>query len=515
MTVVSAASGTGAGSWRLLKRSDGEDEDEEGGAGEEKPADEAGDDPPCEVLDPSCRHSRGVTLAVLVMVFIANQACRALPFYLVNFSDRADSDGAMNVALHFGSGRYGFLATLGFTMPFTLGSLVAGVVADKADRMHISGLAGLMWSFCTLCMAGAASYPVVLLLRILLGLSQSITNPAALSLIADLFPQARATMSSVFGLGIYLGTGIASLGLALDEHLGWRDCSAIFGLVSMALSLLAFVPADRRRPPPAHEPGGGSAAHSGGGTVSGAGAGAGAGRGLLGTAGMLRDMLKGMPDALGAVFTRTAEALASKAARWLLLASGLRFCAGFGILVWLPSAMQSRFPDHTKQFSVCNSLIKAVAGGVSSVAGGLTSDMLHRRGFGDRAGAMFSAASSLVSAPLWYMVLDTEHSFEVSMGFLLAEYLTAESWLGPAVATLQGAVPADRRGAAQGVFSSLTALGNALPAALGLLAAEDLAPGLQVSVAVCYVLSAMCFSMAALSLPGNPEDVEPVQSQSE
>ena len=43
------------------------------------------------------------------------------------------------------------------------------------------------------------------------------------------------------------------------------------------------------------------------------------------------------------------------------------------------------------------------------------------------------------------------------MGFLFAEYLVAESWLGPAISALQGAVPADRRGTAQGVFSSLTA----------------------------------------------------------
>merc|ERR1719436_1115019 len=99
------------------------------------------------------------------------------------------------------------------------------------------------------------------------------------------------------------------------------------------------------------------------------------------------------------------------------------------------------------------------------------------------------------------MVLGAGLSFEASMGFLLAEYLVAESWLGPAIATLQSAVPVDRRGAAQGVFSSLTALGNALPAALGLLASEDLVAGLQVSVTICYLLSAVCFARAWFSIP--------------
>ena len=41
--------------------------------------------------------------------------------------------------------------------------------------------------------------------------------------------------------------------------------------------------------------------------------------------------------------------------------------------------------------------------------------------------------------------------------YFCERYLVAESWLGPAISALQGAVPADRRGTAQGVFSSLTA----------------------------------------------------------
>ena len=69
--------------------------------------------------------------------------------------------------------------------------------------------------------------------------------------------------------------------------------------------------------------------------------------------------------------------------------------------------------------------------------------------------------------------------------------------LGPALATLQGAVPPERRGAAQGVFSALTALGNVLPMALGFLGPGGLVTGLQVSVSACYVLSAGCFLVAA------------------
>mmetsp|Transcript_102235 Transcript_102235/g.305199 ORF Transcript_102235/g.305199 Transcript_102235/m.305199 type:complete len:513 (-) Transcript_102235:61-1599(-) len=492
MAFVSAASGTGMGGWHLLQPVDERKGTQEPGADGEA----ACRSQLCPELAISCRTTRSLTLVVLVVIFVANQACRALPFYLVDFNDGATVEGAMNVALGFRSGMYGFFATMGFTIPFTVGSLAAGVIADKADRMQISAIAGLLWSSCTLCMAGAASYSVLMGLRMLLGLSQSITNPAALSLIADLFPEARATMNSVFGLGIYLGGGVASLGAALDEQLGWRYACAAFGLGSMVVSLLAFIPADPRTEARAYEHSQPVPRRD---TESGA-----PGSVPSRIVAALQHMALGFPAAMGTVCHRTAEATSSKAARWMLLASALRFCAGFGILVWLPSAVHTRFPDRSADFSVYNSVIKAFAGGVSSLAGGLISDALRSRGLGDCVGALFCAASSLVSAPLWHVVLCDGLSFEVSMGCLLAEYLTAESWLGPAIATLQGAVPADRRGAAQGVFSSLTALGNALPACLGLLAAEDLAHGLQVSVTVCYVASAACFAVAGLHLHRHP-----------
>jgi len=201
--------------------------------------------------------------------------------------------------------------------------------------------------------------------------------------------------------------------------------------------------------------------------------------------------------------SRTAEATDSLQARWLFLAATFRFCAGFAILVWLPSAMVARFPEDVARFAVLNSMIKAFAGGFSSLLGGVISDKLRARGLGEGAGAAFCAAS-LLAAPLWWPVLAAGFSFETCMCFLLAEYLVAESWLGPALSTLQGAVPPERRGAAQGVFSSLTALGNLLPTVLGFLPAEHLAAGLQASVALCYVASGLCFARAAAAASSAP-----------
>mmetsp|Transcript_31910 Transcript_31910/g.105857 ORF Transcript_31910/g.105857 Transcript_31910/m.105857 type:complete len:568 (+) Transcript_31910:71-1774(+) len=443
----------------------------------------------------SLQSPRVQTLILLLLIFVGNQACRAVPFYLVDFSPAATPELAINSALDFSSAEYGLLATFGFTVPFTLASLVAGSFADKAEnRLQLSGLAGLGWSAVVASMALAGSYPMLLGQRGLMGIFQAATNPASLPLIAELFPEARATASAVFGLGIYLGGGFASLGAYLDQSLGWRGTFLVFAAASAAASALALVPG------------------IGGPTKEkAAGVGPAATTAVNGSASEQASLLSlpaQVAEAAKEVFANAAEATSSVPARWIYLASTFRFCAGFAILVWLPAAIRTQFPGDIESFAIYNSLIKAVAGSLSSLAGGIAADMLRARGLGDKAGALFCAASAVLAAPLWYFTLDSSLSFEGSMGFLLAEYLVAEAWLGPAIASLQGAVPAERRGSAQGVFSALTGLGNVLPAALGLLAPTDLREGLQISVAICYGLSAACFVGAAASFPQDKPQTE-------
>ncbi|CAK9117849.1 unnamed protein product [Durusdinium trenchii] len=432
------------------------------------------EDRDCGDSDWSWRSPRLQSLGLLLLACVANQACRALPFYLVDFGD-GKAGQAMNQDLDFNSADYGFFATLCFSVPFTLTSLWAGVMADRMDRFQLTAFAGVAWSLSTAGMAVASSYGGLLLLRVALGLSQAATNPAALSLIAELFPDARATANSIFGLGIYLGGALASLGAFVDEQEGWRAACLVFGFFSVAASLPALTKRDEKQAPvrrstwPADDMD-------------------------------LQTRLASLPEAAATVWESSTEAVAPTGARWLLLASALRFSAGFAILVWLPSSVRATFPNDVEQFAIVNSLIKGFAGSISSISGGLAADALRSRGFGDRSAAWFCAASSILSAPLWYFTLADGFSFEVCMGFLCAEYLVAESWLGAAISALQGAVPADRRGTAQGVFSSLTALGQALPVGLGLLAPEDLTQGLQLSVSVCYCLSGLCFLIASSHL---------------
>jgi len=204
---------------------------------------------------------------------------------------------------------------------------------------------------------------------------------------------------------------------------------------------------------------------------------------------------------MGQIIHKNMRACDSNAAKCLLMAAFCRFCAGFGILVWLATAVKLRHPDHLAAFAVYNTLIKVFAGGFASLAGGVIADLLKHHSWGVRSSPIFCALLSGAAAPLWYMVLQENSTFETSMLWLLVQYLVAECWFGPAIATLQNAVPVEHRGAAQGVFTAMTALGNLMPACLGLFGPETIVTGLQAGVAACYVLSCGCFCAAAAFMP--------------
>jgi formate hydrogenlyase subunit 3/multisubunit Na+/H+ antiporter MnhD subunit len=94
---------------------------------------------------------------------------------------------------------------------------------------------------------------------------------------------------------------------------------------------------------------------------------------------------------------------------------------------------------------------------------------------------------------------------------LFFEYLVAECWFGPTLATLFNVVPKARRGTAQGLFSISTALGNVAPALIGFLVSGDNKSGfisgfsgfgldvvLMSVVSGAYVVAGFLFLMVSL-----------------
>ena len=110
-----------------------------------------------------------------------------------------------------------------FAVFYTFFGIPLGRLADtKSRRMIIIG--GItFWSLMTAGCGLAQRYWQLMLMRMGVGVGEASLSPSAYSLIADYFrPEKRATANGVYGMGIYLGTGIATIlsGLVVEYTSG-------------------------------------------------------------------------------------------------------------------------------------------------------------------------------------------------------------------------------------------------------------------------------------------------------
>lgn len=183
------------------------------------------------------------TLFILVLTFTSNQWCRQLIYYLSNFSnDASESFKYMNIDLGFSKEYYASLASFGFTIVFALSSIFTGKVADKYNRNNIIAASSLGWSVSTILQGFVKQSMELMPLRVLTGFTQAFFNPAAYTILADIFPSNMlASVNGLLSSSIYLGGGLASLSILLDSQYGWRNTMIIVGGISSFMSILAYL----------------------------------------------------------------------------------------------------------------------------------------------------------------------------------------------------------------------------------------------------------------------------------
>lgn len=113
----------------------------------------------------------------------------------------------------------GLLQGSAFGLAFGIASMPIGRMIDRYPRVRMMTVGLVLW---TVAIAGtglAHDFSVLVICRIALGVVAALLIPAAISLIADLFPpEKRAVMTSVFAMGQATGQafGILFGGLAFD-----------------------------------------------------------------------------------------------------------------------------------------------------------------------------------------------------------------------------------------------------------------------------------------------------------
>lgn len=173
---------------------------------------------------------------------------------LLNYMDRqmlSTMRVAMSADIHdlesqilFGKVMAAFMWIYGFMSP------VSGIVADRFNRKWLIVGSLAVWSAVTLAMGYAQTYHQVYVLRALMGVSEALYIPAALSLIADYFTGRQLSLAiGIHMTGLYMGQAIGGFGAFVAEKLSWQQTFHWFGFIGIAYAvvLIIFLYEKRRR----------------------------------------------------------------------------------------------------------------------------------------------------------------------------------------------------------------------------------------------------------------------------
>jgi MFS family permease len=113
--------------------------------------------------------------------------------------------------------------------------LFAGWLCDRFSVYRMMSLGILVWAAATLAMGFAGGFASLLVLRIMLGVGESISFPGSSKIIArHVAPEARGVANAAVATGIALGPAVGTLagGLILAQS-GWRAIFFTFGAVTL------------------------------------------------------------------------------------------------------------------------------------------------------------------------------------------------------------------------------------------------------------------------------------------
>ena len=114
--------------------------------------------------------------------------------------------------LHISDTQMSFLMGISFALFYTIFGFPIGRLADSRSRRNIITAGVVSWSLFTACCGLASSYVELFLMRMGVGVGEAALSPPAYSLLSDYFaPQRRALALSVYGVGIFFGTGLAMI----------------------------------------------------------------------------------------------------------------------------------------------------------------------------------------------------------------------------------------------------------------------------------------------------------------
>eukprot|EP01035_Chromulina_nebulosa_P023131 gene23131-29970_t len=184
--------------------------------------------------------------------------CLSIAYFLENF-DRYVLSISPIPYIDYASYEYSVLAGPAFTIVYTVGGLCIALFfhsrsirnainevsePKKEDaivsKLNIVAIATLVFSASFTATAFALTFWQQCIIRMAMGLTQSVITPFSSSILSDLFPSdSKGSAFAIFNLGTYISFSLSlSLGLYIYDQYGWQAGYILFGIIGF---LFAFV----------------------------------------------------------------------------------------------------------------------------------------------------------------------------------------------------------------------------------------------------------------------------------
>lgn len=351
-----------------------------------------------EIIEPKASGYAWYALGLLMFVYILNFLDRTIIFILFPLIKKE---------MAFSDAQLALLGTTSFVIFYTLLGIPFGRLADRSSRTKIIAAGVAVWSLFSGLTAFADSFWTLFFCRLMVGVGEATLGPAAISLLSDYFPPAkRATVTSIYSMGIAVGAGFAALLGGYLGQFGWRTAFMFVGFPGIVFAVLVF---------------------------------------------LLREPARKSIIANEAIYSSVdwKKLLSNKA--FVLLCSGyaLLGLATNNLSIWGATFYFQYHKFDLATIGFWGGILTLIAGIPATLFGGAIADWFRRRQAGGR--MFYAALLSLVSVPFWMLLIFSSNVYLILLAnlFLLAAAL---GWLGAAAADATEIAGVNLRGLAIAIY---------------------------------------------------------------
>src|SRR5213079_2597183 len=135
-----------------------------------------------------------------------------------------------------------------FFVTYMVSAPILGLLADRFSRWIIIGSAVILWSVASGGSGLAATFAILFVTRVCVGIGEGGYGPAAPTILSDLFPiETRGRIMAIFCAAIPVGSALGYvIGGLIGAHLGWRWAFYLVTPPGLLLGLLSFLQRDPR-----------------------------------------------------------------------------------------------------------------------------------------------------------------------------------------------------------------------------------------------------------------------------